>query len=169
MFRKKAQSAMEYLMTYGWAILIVLIALAALFYLGVFSPSTPNVCTVSAPFTCTDIKATDSSNALEIKLGASGLSEATYVAASFLKINGVTTTCTVATSNDGDGLGNFDGNSDTLELGGSTVSFICSPLSPIISATATLSKFSGTATFSYKLQGSSIAHTAVVSFSGKEE
>ncbi len=31
---------MEYLMTYGWAILIVIIVAAALFALGVFSPST---------------------------------------------------------------------------------------------------------------------------------
>ncbi len=37
---KKAQSAMEYLMTYGWAILIVIIVAAALFALGVFNPST---------------------------------------------------------------------------------------------------------------------------------
>ncbi len=34
-----AQSAMEYLMTYGWAILIISIVLAALFALGVFSSS----------------------------------------------------------------------------------------------------------------------------------
>ena len=37
---KKAQSAMEYLMTYGWAILIVIIVAAALYMLGVFDPST---------------------------------------------------------------------------------------------------------------------------------
>jgi hypothetical protein len=37
---RKAQSAMEYLMTYGWAILIVIIVAAALFALGVFNPST---------------------------------------------------------------------------------------------------------------------------------
>src|SRR5487761_2342245 len=36
-FHQKAQSAMEYLMTYGWAILIVAVVLAAFFYLGVFS------------------------------------------------------------------------------------------------------------------------------------
>ena len=34
---QKAQSAMEYLMTYGWAILIIAIVLAALFSLGIFS------------------------------------------------------------------------------------------------------------------------------------
>ena len=33
----KAQSAMEYLMTYGWAILIIAVVLAALFSLNVFN------------------------------------------------------------------------------------------------------------------------------------
>jgi len=33
----KAQSAMEYLMTYGWAILIIAVVLGALFQLGVFN------------------------------------------------------------------------------------------------------------------------------------
>ncbi|MCL5238856.1 MAG: hypothetical protein M1286_00050 [Candidatus Marsarchaeota archaeon] len=36
----KAQSAMEYLMTYGWAILIIAVVLGALFSLGVFSSGT---------------------------------------------------------------------------------------------------------------------------------
>ena len=40
---KKSQAAMEFLMTYGWAIVIMLIALSALYYLGVFSGGcTPN-------------------------------------------------------------------------------------------------------------------------------
>ena len=49
----KAQSAMEYLMTYGWAILIIGIALAALFELGVFNSANyapraqPGSCSVS--------------------------------------------------------------------------------------------------------------------------
>ena len=37
---KKAQTALEYLMTYGWAILIIIIVGAALYALGVFSPGT---------------------------------------------------------------------------------------------------------------------------------
>ncbi|MGC8669701.1 MAG: LamG domain-containing protein [Candidatus Micrarchaeia archaeon] len=36
----KAQNAIEYLMTYGWAILMISIVLAALFELGVFNPYT---------------------------------------------------------------------------------------------------------------------------------
>jgi hypothetical protein len=41
--RMKMQSAMEYLMTYGWAILIIAVVLGALFQLGVFSSSSFSV------------------------------------------------------------------------------------------------------------------------------
>ena len=49
----KSQSAMEYLMTYGWAILIIAIVMVALFALGVFNPLTfapkaqPGSCSVN--------------------------------------------------------------------------------------------------------------------------
>ena len=52
----KAQSAMEYLTTYGWAILIIAIVLGALFELGVFSgyyftpKIAPGSCIVSRPY-----------------------------------------------------------------------------------------------------------------------
>ncbi|MCX6706727.1 MAG: hypothetical protein NT001_01140 [Candidatus Woesearchaeota archaeon] len=36
--KKKAQAAMEFLMTYGWAILVVLVVIGALAYFGVLSP-----------------------------------------------------------------------------------------------------------------------------------
>jgi len=38
MFDKKGQGAMEYLMTYGWAILVVIIVGVVLSYMGVFNP-----------------------------------------------------------------------------------------------------------------------------------
>ncbi len=38
--KEKAQSAMEYLMSYGWAILIVVILAAAFYGLGLFNPMT---------------------------------------------------------------------------------------------------------------------------------
>jgi len=38
--KMKAQAAMEYLMTYGWAILIVIIVAAALYAFGIFNPAT---------------------------------------------------------------------------------------------------------------------------------
>jgi uncharacterized protein (UPF0333 family) len=53
---KKGQAAMEFLMTYGWAILAAIIAIAVLAYFGVFNPGryTSEMCQVSAPFTCDD-------------------------------------------------------------------------------------------------------------------
>ena len=50
----KAQSAMEYLMTYGWAILILGIAIAVLYSLGLFSPSSfvTSSCIFPADFSC---------------------------------------------------------------------------------------------------------------------
>ena len=47
---KKAQAAMEFLMTYGWAILVVLVAIGALAYFGVLSPDTflPEKCVISS-------------------------------------------------------------------------------------------------------------------------
>jgi hypothetical protein len=40
MANKRAQGALEYLITYGWAILIIVIIGGALFALGIFNPST---------------------------------------------------------------------------------------------------------------------------------
>ena len=53
---KKGQAAMEFLMTYGWAILVVLIVIGALAYFGVLSPSTllPEKCTFPVSLSCTD-------------------------------------------------------------------------------------------------------------------
>ena len=51
----KSQSAMEYLMTYGWAILIIAVVLGALFQLGVFNANNfapkapPGACQVFRP------------------------------------------------------------------------------------------------------------------------
>ena len=67
---RKAQAAMEYLMTYGWAILIVVVVVAALFALGVFTPGASRVpcspCFSAGDFTYVDysqgpLKVTDGS------------------------------------------------------------------------------------------------------------
>ena len=59
---KKSQAALEFIMTYGWAILVVLVAIGALAYFGVLSPDKflPAKCTLSAGLACTDHKATAS-------------------------------------------------------------------------------------------------------------
>lgn len=56
MFRKRAQAAMEFLMTYGWAILVVLVAIGALAYFGVLSPDKflPERCQGPSGLDCLD-------------------------------------------------------------------------------------------------------------------
>jgi len=53
----KAQSAMEYLMTYGWAILIIAVVLGALFSLGVFSGTSllGTTCIASSGYYCSNL------------------------------------------------------------------------------------------------------------------
>jgi|SRR3989344_2805831 len=157
---RKSQSAMEYLMTYGWAILVVLIALGALFYLGVFSPTVPNVCNIPAPFSCQDIKLADTGDTLTLRIGSTGLTSITYTnpaqagPTSAIKLNGVG--CVI--SNDGDT--NYDG--DAVNMKSSIVDVIC---------TSTLTKgtkFSGTITFNYQRAGG-LPHTTEGSFSGTVE
>ena len=55
MFRK-AQAAMEFLMTYGWALLAVLVVIGALAYLGILDVETilPERCTFPVPLNCQD-------------------------------------------------------------------------------------------------------------------
>jgi len=49
---KKGQAALEFLMTYGWAILAAIIVIGVLAYFGVFSPGkyAPSIVSVAAPF-----------------------------------------------------------------------------------------------------------------------
>ncbi|MBR9692199.1 hypothetical protein GOV06_05440 [Candidatus Woesearchaeota archaeon] len=57
---KKAQAAMEFLMTYGWALLVVLAAIGALAYFGVLSPERflPEKCVLVPGVACLDFKVT---------------------------------------------------------------------------------------------------------------
>ena len=50
----KAQAAMEFLMTYGWAILVTLVALGSLIYFNAFNPKgvLPDQCVMFAGFGC---------------------------------------------------------------------------------------------------------------------
>ena len=60
MIEKKSQAALEFIMTYGWAILVVLVAIGALAFFGVLNPDRflPAKCTLQAGIACLDHKAT---------------------------------------------------------------------------------------------------------------
>ena len=67
----KAQAAMEFLMTYGWAILVVLAAIAALAYFGVLSPEKflPEKCVIQPGIACVSHKVTPTAVTLVISNG----------------------------------------------------------------------------------------------------
>jgi len=56
----RGQAAMEYLMTYGWALLIIVIVFAALLYMGVLNPQArmQESCTLPVGFQCEPVEAT---------------------------------------------------------------------------------------------------------------
>ncbi len=66
MINRKSQAALEFIMTYGWAILVVLVAIGALAYFGVLSPDRflPSKCLLQSGIACLDHKAT--SNSLQV-------------------------------------------------------------------------------------------------------
>ena len=96
----KAQAAMEFLMTYGWAILVVLIVISVLAYFSVLKPGSllPEKCTFSVGVDCVDDSVTDSYVAVSLQNSAGR----------DIYVRGMTAT--------GEALG--DGNLCTTKVGG---------------------------------------------------
>ena len=92
---RKGQAAMEFLMTYGWAILAAIIVIGVLAYFGVFSPGkyAPNTCVVSAPFYCNAYNAIAASG-VTIEIKNNGGDD--YAIAGLNVINAGAVTCTEA-------------------------------------------------------------------------
>ena len=69
--KNKGQAALEFLMTYGWAILAAVIVIVVLASFGVFSPSNyvPNKCILSSPLGCEAGTADPNGVKLEIRNG----------------------------------------------------------------------------------------------------
>jgi hypothetical protein len=71
---RKAQSALEFLTTYGWAFLVILIMIGALAYFGILNPTRylPDRCSIQAGFDCNDfnvVRVGDSEFSVELALG----------------------------------------------------------------------------------------------------
>jgi hypothetical protein len=157
---KKAQAAMEFLMTYGWAILVVLAAIGALAYFGVLSPDKfmPSKCMVSGGFSCTEYKMDAATHEVRFYLQNNLGADASYVYASLKDSNGEDCTNTTApvpaiinvsalTNGQKSGAIGFDGG--------------CAAI------TGTDSSFKGTITVTYVKSGETESHTAGGSISGK--
>ena len=67
---KKAQAAMEFLMTYGWAVLAIAVVVGLLFTLGIFDLPVPSTCDIPNPYICRDMKIDSLTDDFTIKLEA---------------------------------------------------------------------------------------------------
>ncbi|MBU1204105.1 MAG: hypothetical protein KKG60_03505 [Nanoarchaeota archaeon] len=152
----KGQSAMEFVITYGWAVLIVIIAFGILFYLGVFSSKAGNACTSPAPLSCRDVKL-ENDGALTIVSGIAGASSARIT--QILLQSPMTRT-----------INEEELNSLLSENGrelGETINELTIPLG--IDNIKSGQKFSGTVIVEYSMGGSSLTHLTTIEFSGKVE
>lgn len=137
--QKKAQAAMEFLMTYGWAILVVLAAIAALAYFGVLTPDRflPEKCTMPSGIACLDFKY-EAGTGMQLVIQNGAGFDMTNIS---LSINGT-------------GCVGTDNTSTTTLSNGQTVTYTvdCAPSS---------GKFKGDVDFSYVNQGTGLSHTKV--------
>ncbi len=92
---KKGQAAVEFLMTYGWAILAAIIAIGVLAYFGVFSPGkfTPTATVVNQPFYANAWNVIDSTNTVSLELKNNGGETYNVTSVSISPTDGATT-CT---------------------------------------------------------------------------
>ncbi|MBI2106410.1 hypothetical protein HYT57_00340 [Candidatus Woesearchaeota archaeon] len=164
MLNKKSQAAMEFLMTYGWAIMIVLIGIGALFFLGVFNPSTPSTCNIASPFICQDIKVAyvvpqppaPPYTELTLRIAATGIDSASLTAATGVTING--NACPITTPAPIGGTSTITSAKDT------PLNVICRPVAVIAAG----SKASGTFEIAYTKQFG-VSHKVAGSFAGTVE
>ena len=66
----KSQAALEFLTTYGWAFLVILIMIGALAYFGILNPSRllPDRCSFGSEFECLDFQISDTDSSIRVRL-----------------------------------------------------------------------------------------------------
>jgi len=152
---------MEFLMTYGWAIIIILIAVGALWYLGVFRTSTVNRCEIEAPFSCGEVRLADGTpDTLTFTMAAGQISgDSTNNKINSVIINGQDCTSTLSRTN-------FIDTADaTKDARYSKQIFTCT----LADAGGVGDKFSGLVGITYERQGAGITRQLQGEFSGEIE
>lgn len=68
---ERGQNAIEFLMTYGWAILILIVVVTVLFYMGVINPENlqSNTCIFAPGISCYSFRVGNGTGALELDFG----------------------------------------------------------------------------------------------------
>jgi len=79
--KKRGQAAIEFLTTYGWAILVIVIVLAALVWLGIFDAATraPDRCTFQGGIQCDSARISSNVMRLSSLVITSRLTETIYI------------------------------------------------------------------------------------------
>lgn len=159
---KKSQAAMEFLMTYGWAILVVLVAIGALAYFGVLSPDQflPAKCTLPAGIACTDFKVAVGATASEGTVDVVLRNAMGYGIGSKSSTAGETFRVEV-----GGCTGAFEDNSaDTVVLANGQQSTF-----RVTGCSISAGKFSGVLNVSYQNADTKLMHKAQGSITGRAE
>ena len=142
MTRRSGQASLEYLLTYGWALLAVLVAIGALAYFtGGFGSWAPDTCTVTPPFACVEAKAQeDGTILLGIQNGGEdlGLVNLTLACDSASPQNASYATTSILRASE--------------RLNGSIVRLACPPVT---------GRFDGRITVVYRTSGEDVLHDAI--------
>lgn len=103
---KKGQAAMEFLMTYGWAILVVLAAISALAYFGVLSPDQflPEKCTLQSGIACIDFRYDTATTAIQLAIQNSAGFDMSGISVQITGCTGVDTTTSPTLTNGEDAI-----------------------------------------------------------------
>ena len=99
--KMKAQAALEFLTTYGWAFLVILIMIGTLAYFGILSPGKilPNRCNFGSEFQCVDYQISATANTFKLRM-KSAVSDPIDVSAITLSSEGATQyTCSTPPAN----------------------------------------------------------------------
>src|SRR3990167_2852536 len=69
-FSSKSQAALEFLTTYGWAFLVILIMIGSLAYFGILNPSKilPDRCNFGPEFECLDYQISSTTGTFKLRL-----------------------------------------------------------------------------------------------------
>jgi uncharacterized protein (UPF0333 family) len=168
---RNGQAALEFMMTYGWAILVVLAAIGALSYFGILNPSrfTPDTCLASSPFSCPGKPIVSMSNAYIAFSLVNGQGYAVTIssAAANMVLSAPMTAagCTVAgTTVCPQGTTSCAGTTSQLLQPGQGATIVVPCTSATLNSTNVVK---GDVTFTYTNPDSKLSESVIVSVTGK--
>lgn len=103
---KKSQASLEYLTTYGWAFILIIIMIGAMAFFGILNPKNllPNRCSFSSEFPCTDHVILSTG---EVRLKIKNNAGMSIILTKFdAKTDTMNLGCSITSSNQGISLGN---------------------------------------------------------------